>query len=151
MPSGETLIAVARPSTGAGVRQNPLLFHPYTPPNVPDVAWNMPLLSDGATPVAAYQTSMRLGGQAKHFTSTLGVIAGGWNVVATDSRYRISDTVITHTVNGLVTDVFTPTGDIFFNAAAVTLTIGYDPATQQYFYGDIDELILDPRAISGGN
>ncbi len=146
----KTLIAVARPVSGAGVRQNPLITHPYTPTTLLDLTWSMPVLSDSTGSSVSYQTTMRLGGQLKHFTSTVGLLPDAWNVVATDSKYDgFSKTVITHTINGVATDVFTPTGDIFFYAGPVTLTLGYDPSTQQYFLGDIDELILDPRAGKG--
>lgn len=147
----KTLLAVAKPLSGAGVRQNPLLFHPYTTTTVPDAAWNLPIVTDGPTPALAYETRLRLGGQLRTFTSTLGLSADAWNVVATDSQLRVTNTAVTHTINGIVTDVFTPTGDIFFNADSVTLTIAHDPGTLQYFQGDLDEIILDPRAISGGN
>jgi hypothetical protein len=146
----KTLIAVARPVSGAGARQNPLITHPFTPTNLIDLTWSMPVLSSDTGSSVGYQTTMRLGGQLKHFTSTVGLLPDEWNVVATDSKYDgFSKTVITHTINGLATDVFTPTGDIFFYAGPVTLTLGFDPSTQQYFLGDIDELILDPRAGKG--
>jgi hypothetical protein len=147
----KTFLAVVKPVSGAGLRQNPLLFHPYTSPNEPDVAWSLPVLADAPAPAVAYQSTMRIGGQLKFFTTTVGLTIDAWNIVATDSRLRVSDTIVTHTVNTAVTQVFTPTGDIFFNAAPVTISIAYDPGTQQYFKGDLDELILDPRAISGGN
>lgn len=146
----KTLIAVARPVSGSGARQNPLITHPFTPTALLDLAWSMPILPNGNGISVGYQTTMRIGGQMKHFTSTIGLLPDSWNVMATDSKYDgFSQTVITHTINDVPTDVFTTTGDIFFYAGPVTLTIAYDPTTQEYFLGDIDELILDPRAGKG--
>lgn len=146
----KTLIAVARPVSGTGVRQNPLITHPFTPTTLLDLTWSMPILSDNTGNSVGYQTSMRIAGSIKHFTSTTGLMPDAWNVVATDSKYDgFSKTVITHTLNDVATDVYTATGDIFFYAGPVTLTLAHDPTTGQYFLGDIDEVILDPRAGKG--
>lgn len=144
----KNVIAVARIQANTGVRQNPLIHHPFGVGTL-DAAWNMPVLSNTATS-SAFETRLRMLATTRTFTTTAGMPFGSWHVMEAET-HLFANTVVTHTINGVVADVFTPIGAVDFNYDPVTVTAGYDPNSKTYFLGDIDELILDPKAGKGTN
>jgi hypothetical protein len=136
----KNMTAVARPAQTLSPRANPLLVHPAANGSA-DLAYRMPV--SGASVGLATQI-----GVTRSYTTPSGAQLGEWNVLYSEMT-RQAPYVLTHTINAGSAVTFTP-GVLLFNANAVTLTIGFDPARGDGFLGAIDEIILDPRSSVGG-
>jgi hypothetical protein len=152
----KSLVAVVRPAKTDVARQNPLLFHPFstTLSSKADIAYDMPV-APVVTGTSVGLVSHHQGtlGSIHSYTSTMGGTDTGWHVLSSDMRQIGNFLVLTHTISteaGQVKQVFAGR-DVLFNFNAITLTIGYNPQTNQYLKGDVDELILDPKRAGAGN